>query len=293
MARLQEGHRWACKHACVSSTREQQLARARAARQAQRQKERAQRRRIVAGVLAGTLVLAVAGVGIGVAVSGGGSSNSVTPAATPADTATPAATATAAAPSAVALPAKVACGGPKETLAPATRTFAKEPPITIDTKANYTMTIDTSCGPIVIALEAAKAPHTVNVLNFLAARNYFNGSYCHRETNTTELTVLQCGDPTGTGAGTAGFNIAQENLKGATYTRGTFAMANTGAPNSTSSQFFLVDKNSSLSPDYTVAGHITSGLNVLDKLIAVGDNGGGDGAPKQAVYLEKVTVTKS
>ena len=281
----------------MPSTREQQLARARAIRQAQRQKERAQRRRIVAGVLVGTLVLAGAGVGIGVAVSGGNSTNTVTPLATPSDTATPTADPSAVAtPTAAALPAKVACNGPRETLTPATRTFAKEPAITIDTKANYTMTIDTSCGPIVIALEAAKAPHTVNLLNFLAADNFYNGSYCHRATNTAGLTVLQCGDPTGTGAGSIGFTIKEENLTGATYTRGTLAMAKTSAANSTGSQFFLVDKDSQLSPDYTVAGHITSGLAVLDKLQAVGDddsNGTGDGAPKQAIYLEKVTVTKS
>ena len=272
--------------------RDQQLARARAARRAQRAKERERRKRIVAWVLVGTLVLSLTGVGIGIALSGGSSKkNSVSAAATPTPAASPQAS-----PSVPAVPAKVACNGPKETLVPATRTFAKEPPITIDTAANYTMTLDTSCGVITIALEAAKAPHTVNLLAFLAADKFFDGSYCHRSTDTTDLTVLQCGDPTGTGAGSIGVTIKEENLKGATYPRGTLAMANTGAANSTSSQFFLVDKNAQLPASYTVAGHITSGLDVLDKLQAVGNdgsNGTGDGRPKEAIYLEKVTVTKS
>jgi peptidyl-prolyl cis-trans isomerase B (cyclophilin B) len=158
------------------------------------------------------------------------------------------------------------------------------------------MTIDTSCGPIKVALEAAKAPHTVNLLSFLAAGHFYDGTKCHRSTNVPELTVLQCGDPTGTGSGEIGFTIAEENLKGATYPRGTLAMAKTSAPHSTGSQFFLVDKDSQLPPQYTVAGHIMSGLPVLDQLIAVGNNsqnGQGDGAPNKTIYLQKVTVTQS
>jgi peptidyl-prolyl cis-trans isomerase B (cyclophilin B) len=278
----------------VPPSRDQQLARARAARRAQRAKERERRKRIVAWVLVGALVLSLTGVGIGIALSGGSSNNTVSANPTP----TPAASDSASAPATTAAtpPTKVACNGPKETLTPATRTFSKEPPVTIDTSATYTMTLDTSCGPITIALDAAKAPHTVNLLAFLAADKFYDGSYCHRSTDTTGLTVLQCGDPTGTGAGSIGFTIKEENLKGATYPRGTLAMANTGQANSTSSQFFLVDKDAQLPASYTVAGHITSGLDVLDKLQAVGNdgaNGTGDGHPKEAIYLEKVTVAKS
>jgi peptidyl-prolyl cis-trans isomerase B (cyclophilin B) len=274
----------------VPTQREQQLARARAARQAQRRKERARRRKIVAGGLAGVLVLAAVGVGIAVAVSGN-DNNSVT-ATKPSTSATPAASASA---SAGAI-TTTACGATKPTLVPATRTFKAEPKLTIDTAATYTMTLNTSCGPIVIALEAAKAPHTVNLLSFLANEHFYDGTRCHRSTNDASLTVLQCGDPTGTGSGQIGFSIAEENLKGATYTRGTIAMANTGAAKSTQSQFFIVDKDSQLPASYTVAGHITTGLAVLDKILALGNdgsNGTGDGAPKQNVYLNTVTVTKS
>jgi peptidyl-prolyl cis-trans isomerase B (cyclophilin B) len=258
----------------VSSTRDQQLARLRARRRAERRRLRGRQHKLVAAVLAAVLVLAVAGVLIGVLISGDGSRSSVT-----------------------AKPGvEVACGGKAQPLAPATRSFTAEPPITIDTKATYTMTLVTSCGSIVIPLEAAKAPHTVNLLTYLANERFYDGSACHRSVSVSSLTVLQCGDPTGTGSGQIGFTIQEENLAGATYPRGTLAMAKTSEKNSTGSQFFLVDKDSQLPPEYTVAGHISQGLDVLDKLMAVGNdgsNGQGDGAPKQLIFLEKVTVAKS
>lgn len=247
----------------------------------------------MAAVLAGVLVLAAVGVGLAVGFSGDDNKSSVT-ATKPSASATPTASASASA-SAGAI-TTTACGAAKPALAPATRTFKAEPPLTINTAATYTMTLNTSCGPITIALEAAKAPHTVNLLSFLATEHFFDGTRCHRSTSDPSLTVLQCGDPTGTGSGQIGFSIAEENTKGATYTRGTFAMANTGAAKSTQSQFFLVDKDSTLPANYTVAGHITTGLAVLDKILALGNdgsNGTGDGAPKQNVYLNTVTVTKS
>ncbi len=164
------------------------------------------------------------------------------------------------------------------------------------------MTIDTDrqlhddvghlrAAPITVALEAAKAPHTVNLLNFLANEHFYDGTHCHRSTNVTALTVLQCGDPTGTGSGQIGFTIAEENLKGATYPRGTLAMAKTSAAHSTQSQFFLVDKDSQLPPSYTVAGHITDGRSTCSTRSSPlgndGSNGTGDGAPKQNVYLRQ------
>ena len=239
------------------------------------------------------LVLALAGVGIGLGVALSGNDKKSSTAAKPTDSASPSSAAT---PSASAGITTTACGAKKPELAPATRTFKAEPKLTIDTAAKYTMTLNTSCGAITVALEAAKAPHTVNLLTFLANEHYFDGTRCHRSTSSASLTVLQCGDPTANGTGGPGFSIAEENTKGATYKRGTFAMANTGQPKSTGSQFFLVDKDSTLPASYTVAGQITAGLPVLDKILALGDdgsNGTGDGAPKQNVYLNTVTVTKS
>ena len=153
------------------------------------------------------------------------------------------------------------------------------------------MTLRTSEGDIVIALNAAKAPHTVNSFNFLAGQKFYNGSHCHRLT-TQGIYVLQCGDPTGTGRGGPGYQFQDENLNGATYRTGTVAMANAG-PNTNGSQFFLVYKDTALPPSYTPFGTITSGLDIVQKIAAAGDddtNGAGDGRPNINVVLNSVTV---
>lgn len=170
--------------------------------------------------------------------------------------------------------------------------WSSEPPMTIDPAKKYTMTLDTNQGDIVIALNAAKAPHTVNSFNFLAGQKFFNGSHCHRLT-TQGIYVLQCGDPTGTGTGGPGYQFQDENLAGATYPAGTVAMANAGA-NTNGSQFFLVYKDAALPPSYTPFGTITSGMDVVQKIAAGGSdnsNGAGDGQPNIKVVLNSVTVT--
>ncbi|WP_063764496.1 peptidylprolyl isomerase, partial [Streptomyces sp. NRRL S-481] len=108
--------------------------------------------------------------------------------------------------------------------------WKKEPAMTIDKSAKYTMKMDTTCGEIDIALKASAAPHTVNSFNFLAGKGYFDHSKCHRLTNQG-IYVLQCGDPQGTGMGGPGYTIPDENLKdkslkGGVYPAGTVAMAN-------------------------------------------------------------------
>jgi peptidyl-prolyl cis-trans isomerase B (cyclophilin B) len=67
-------------------------------------------------------------------------------------------------------------------------------------------------------------------------------------------------------------------------------MANAG-PDTNGSQFFLVYGDSTLPPDYTVFGKVTGGLDVVKKIADTGTTDGGqDGAPKNPVTIEKVTV---
>ena len=172
--------------------------------------------------------------------------------------------------------------------------YASEPAMCIQ-PTNYTATIVTNQGTIVATLDGAKAPHTVNSFNFLAAHHYFDNSPCHRLT-TQGIYVLQCGDPTGTGTGGPGYTIPDENLTGATYPAGTLAMANTGQPHTGGSQFFFCYADTPLPPQYTPFGHVTQGLDVLKAIAAAGDdnsNGPGDGKPKKPVIIKSFTVTKA
>jgi peptidyl-prolyl cis-trans isomerase B (cyclophilin B) len=176
--------------------------------------------------------------------------------------------------------------------------WKKEPAMTIDKSAKYNMKLATTCGDIDIALKTAAAPHTVNSFDFLTSKGYFDHSKCHRLV-TNGIYVLQCGDPKGTGAGGPGYTIPDENLKdkslkGNTYPAGTVAMANTGQPDSGGSQFFLVYKDSKLTPTYTPVGTMDAkGLKVVKDVAAKGVTGGSeDGAPKEAVKVSKATVSK-
>ncbi|MER6525971.1 peptidylprolyl isomerase [Streptomyces sp. NPDC001508] len=177
--------------------------------------------------------------------------------------------------------------------------WKKEPAITIDKSADYTMKLATTCGDIGLALKTSAAPHTVNSFNFLAGKGYFDHTKCHRLT-TNGIYVLQCGDPTGTGSGGPGYTIPDENLKDKSlknnvYPAGTVAMANTGQAHTGGSQFFLVYQDSQLPPSYTPFGTIDeAGLKVLKEIAAAGENtGAGDGAPNATVVINKATVTKS
>lgn len=155
-----------------------------------------------------------------------------------------------------------------------------------------TMTLRTNCGDVVIALDP-KAPFTVTQISALAKAGYYNKTLCHREA-VTGFEMLQCGDPTGQGAGGPGFAYGDENLptgNGLGYPAGTVAMANSG-PNTNGSQFFLVFGDSpNLGPSYSIWGKITKGLDVLKFIASKGvTDPSGIGAPKIKVAIESVIV---
>jgi peptidyl-prolyl cis-trans isomerase B (cyclophilin B) len=150
----------------------------------------------------------------------------------------------------------------------------------------------TTQGAITVRMNTSKAPCTTFSFRFLASKGYFNQTHCHRLT-TQRIYVLQCGDPTGTGSGGPGYVFNDENLAGATYPAGTVAMANAG-PNTNGSQFFFTWKDTTLRPDYTPFGTVVSGMDVLRKIAAAGDdqqNSAGDGYPNaftEFVYVQVI-----
>jgi peptidyl-prolyl cis-trans isomerase B (cyclophilin B) len=163
--------------------------------------------------------------------------------------------------------------------------------------------IATSAGTVGLELDNSKTPCTVNNFTSLAKQGFFDNTKCHRLTTSTELGVLQCGDPTGTGTGGPGYRFPNEYptnqyrltdpaLKTpVVYPRGTLAMANSG-PGTNGGQFYLVHQDSMLPPTYTVFGTIDSaGLATLDKVAAAGVAGGSDdGKPVVDVTITSVQV---
>ncbi len=176
---------------------------------------------------------------------------------------------------------------PFDGSAPKTQQFAEAPEMGIDPAKRYTATLDTSLGEIVIALDALKAPKTVNNFVFLALHHYYDGVIFHRIINGF---MCQGGDPTGTGRGGPGYRFEDELPKPREYQVGSVAMANAG-PHTNGSQFFLVSGNSGvgLPPQYSLFGQIVKGLDVLDTMQNV-PTGGGD-KPKTDVVINSVAIT--
>ena len=168
-------------------------------------------------------------------------------------------------------------------------------------KGTQTMTITTNLGVVEVEVNTAKAPCTARSMTYLAGKNFFDNTKCHRIT-TEGIKVLQCGDPAGKGTGGPTYKVAEENLPNFTddlkaYPIGTIAMANTGQPTSTGSQFFIVWGDTPLPGKYTVLGKITKGLDLIQEAAKAGaknpETGEDttDGAPKIEVQIKTVTVT--
>ncbi|MDF5751991.1 peptidylprolyl isomerase [Spongiactinospora sp. TRM90649] len=265
--------------------RQRQLAREHYERQMQRRIERQAKtkRNAVIGSTIGVVVV-IGGVVAAVTLLGGNDSQpqaaSSSPAAKPVD------------------PTKVTCSYPEESKGEVKKVGV--PPSKPDLSATQ-MTMNTSQGDIVIDLQPLKAPCTVNSFAFLASKDYFDGSSCHRLVNPDGggLAILQCGDPLAKadgkgvkdGQGGPGYSFADENLGGMPYGRGVVAMANSG-PNTNGSQFFLIfgDETKQLPPQYTPFGTVSKGIDILDK-VSKGGFLADNTAPKVKVQIKDVTIS--
>jgi peptidyl-prolyl cis-trans isomerase B (cyclophilin B) len=161
---------------------------------------------------------------------------------------------------------------------------ATPPPAEPAVDGKRDLVIATNRGKILVTVDGAAAPCTVNSFVSLAEQGYFDDTNCHR---LVPGFVLQCGDPSATGSGGPGFSFADELSGDETYPRGTLAMANSG-PDTNGSQFFIVTQNAQLGPDYTVFGTVSeAGMAVVDEIEA--DRNGPDGvAPKKKVTITSV-----
>ncbi|MFM9922657.1 peptidylprolyl isomerase [Variovorax sp. H27-G14] len=155
----------------------------------------------------------------------------------------------------------------------------------------------TSAGDIVLELDAAKAPKSVeNFLQYVKDKHY-DGTVFHR---VIDGFMIQGGGftpdmqqkPT-----RAPIPLEADNgLKNDKYT---VAMARTGNPNSATSQFFInVKNNDSLNapnPDgygYTVFGKVVAGTDVVDKIrgVATGNKGGMQNVPLEAITIKSASL---
>jgi peptidyl-prolyl cis-trans isomerase A (cyclophilin A) len=158
----------------------------------------------------------------------------------------------------------------------------------------------TSAGNIVIELDKAKAPKTVENFVQYVKDGHYNGTVFHRVIPTF---MIQGGGMTADMVEkTTRPPIPLESKNGLSNVRGSVAMARTNDPNSATSQFFInVQDNPRLDAanardgnGYAVFGKVISGMDVVDKIRAVptASRGMHDDVPMVAVTINKATIEK-
>lgn len=128
-----------------------------------------------------------------------------------------------------------------------------------------TIYLDLKDGRVVIELDATVAPNHVARVKELTRSGFYDGVKFHR---VIPGFMAQTGDPTGTGAGGSGKNLAAEFNK-TPHVRGVVSMARADDINSADSQFFIVFADARfLDGKYTAFGKVSSGMEFVDKIKA-------------------------
>lgn len=152
-------------------------------------------------------------------------------------------------------------------------------------------------GVIKLELDADTAPITVTNFVNLVNDKFYDGLTFHR---IIDGFMIQGGDPAGNGTGGSEKTIRGEfKSNGVTnnisHTRGTISMARSQANDSASSQFFIVQSDSTfLDGEYAGFGHVTSGIEIVDKIcqdIKVEDDNGTVLKENQPV-IESIKIIK-
>lgn len=161
---------------------------------------------------------------------------------------------------------------------------------------DYTATIETSCGTIVLDLLEDEAPATVNAFVFLAEEGFFDGQEIFR--NATSIGALQTGSGDNTNTWSIGYTLPGELAVAQRdgYPAGAVAMANSGSPDSGGSQFFFVyndlfDAAFEANRTYAVFAQVVEGMDVLEEIGAIPTTEEGGETPSQRVYMESVTIS--
>jgi peptidylprolyl isomerase len=145
-------------------------------------------------------------------------------------------------------------------------TYDAPPAMAIDPEQDYTATITTPRGDIVIRLRPDIAPQTVNSFIFLAREGFYDGLTWHR---VLPNFMAQGGDPEGTGAGGPGYTVPAEFTTEILFDRpGIVAMARRGDDiNSAGSQFFITTAPyPTLNNQYTIFGEVIEGQDIVDNI---------------------------
>ena len=146
---------------------------------------------------------------------------------------------------------------------------------------HYTAIIDVrDYGKITVDLDPNAAPITVENFVKLAKDGFYDGLTFHR---IMEGFMIQGGDPNGNGTGGSSETIKGEFKENGvdnpiSHVRGTISMARSQDPDSASSQFFIVQADSTfLDGQYAAFGSVKEGMEIVDQIcqdaLPTDDNG--------------------
>jgi len=165
-----------------------------------------------------------------------------------------------------------------------------EPPDSaLDPNERTRALVTTNCGAFAITLDPEAAPNAVASFAELATHGYFDDTIFHR---IVPGFVIQGGDPTASGTGGPGYTTVDPPAAETSYTRGVVAMAKAGNEprGAAGSQFFVVTGDDiGLPPDYAVIGTVTDGLDVVERIGALGDS---QELPTETVLIERIEIER-
>lgn len=163
--------------------------------------------------------------------------------------------------------------------------------------SSYTAVIDViDYGTITVDLDEKAAPETVKNFVSLAQDGFYDGLTFHR---IIDGFMIQGGDPNGDGTGGSEQTIHGEfSANGVenklSHTRGAISMARSDDYDSASSQFFIVQEDSTyLDGNYAVFGYVTSGMEIVDAICADAEptDHNGSIAPEAQPVIQSITIS--
>jgi len=169
---------------------------------------------------------------------------------------------------------------------PRWRTRLPRPPrFVFPAGARYRWRLETSEGPIEVALRAFAAPMHASNLIYLTRLGFYDGLTLHR---IVPGFVAQGGCPVGDGTGTPGYRFDLEKAGGRHDRRGLVGWANAGRPNTEGSQFYVtLGPAPHLDGASTIVGEVVAGEATLD---AIERTAGGDGSPSREVRILTASI---
>lgn len=152
-------------------------------------------------------------------------------------------------------------------------------------------------GDVRVLLDEGIAPKTVDNFVKLASEGFYDGLTFHR---IIDGFMIQGGDPEGNGTGGSDETVVGEFKSNGfnntlSHKKGVISMARSSNPDSASSQFFIVDEDSTfLDGDYAAFGYVTEGMDVVEKIADEAQPVDGNGTidPADQPVITSITVTE-